>query len=451
VSKKSVLLISANIEISPAPVYPLGIARLAGALEQAGHLVRQFDVLVHESGLLCEILTKDRPDLIGVSVRNVDNINSLEPKTYINEYKQIIEQLRAYSSAPIVIGGSGFSLFPRQFMNILNADFGIVGPGENALLALLHATSSADISHIPNLLARDSENVLSVETPALTLLKHESDIIDFYWHAGGMIGVQTKRGCLKKCSYCTYPLIDGRFMQWMEPSKVVDDIERLSVERGIKYFFVTDSLFNASAEREQEFAEEICRRSLKISWGAFFSPSRIEKDYLEVLKRSGLTHMEFGTDSLCDQMLVSYRKDFTVADVHRISSLCTQMGLYVAHYIMFGGPGETAETISQTMHNTHYCDRCVFFPFPGIRIYPGTELYRRAVEEGIISPEDDCVKPKFYFAKPLNAEMIWRIIKKNLTDSRRWLLPEKQDKVNILMSQLRKRGKKGPLWEYMLV
>jgi hypothetical protein len=47
--------------------------------------------------------------------------------------------------------------------------------------------------------------------------------------------------------------------------------------------------------------------------------------------------------------------------------------------------------------------------------------------------------------------MIWRIIKKNLTDSRRWLLPEKQDKVNILMSQLRKRGKKGPLWEYMLV
>lgn len=448
--KKSVLLISANTESFPMPVYPLAIARLAHAVERAGHTVRQFDVVVHKPDSLPLALEQTQPDLIGVSLRNIDNVDSTEPRVYIDEYRQVIERLRALSSAPIVIGGSAVSLFPRQLMNVLGTDFAVVGPGEDTLCQLLEAMGRARVANIPNLLTTDTENISSIRpTSALTGLRHDADIVDFYWRRGGMIGIQTKRGCPRNCSYCTYPAIEGSTVQWAEPGYVVDEMERLLIDWGVNYFFIVDSLFNISAEQEQAFAEEICRRSLKFSWGAFFSPSGMEEDYISVLKRSGLRHVEFGTDSLCDTMLHSYQKQFTVRDVMRTSSLCTEMGLFVAHYLIFGGPGETPETIRETVRNTRYHKKCIFFPFPGVRIYPRTALYETAVEEHIVSSEEDCLEPKFYFAVPLTAPMIWQILEEQLDNSRQWLLPSKSEMIRHSISRLRERDRKGPLWEYM--
>lgn len=451
-SKKSVLLISANPESFPTLVYPLAIARLAHALKRAGHTVRQFDVLVHKLDSLPLVLEQTQPDLIGVSLRNIDNVDSIEPRPYIDEYRQLIDQLRAHSSAPIVIGGSAVSLFPRQLMSVLGTDFAIVGPGEDTLCQLLEAMGTERVANTPNLLTEDTENISTTfSPPSLTGSCHNTDIIDFYWRKGGMIGIQTKRGCPKKCTYCTYPAIDGSAVQYAAPEDVVDEMERLLKDHGVNYFFIVDSLFNISAEQEQAFAEEICRRSLKLSWGAFFSPSRMERDYISILKQSGLRHVEFGTDSLCDTMLHSYQKRFTVKDVMRTSSLCTDIGLFVAHYLIFGGPGESPETIRETVRNSHYYEKCVFFPFPGVRIYPRTALYETAVQEQIVSSEKDCLEPKFYFAPPLTAPMIWQILEEQLDNPQHWVLPRKSEMIRDSVVRLRGRDRKGPLWEYMLI
>lgn len=451
-SGKSVLLISANTELTPAPVYPLALPRLASALRRAGHTVRQFDVLVHGLDSLPGALKQLPPHLIAVSLRNIDNTDAYKPRLYVDDYRQLIKLIRASSSAPVVIGGSAFSLFPGRLMNALGADFGIVGPGEETLCRLLDAVDSSKLDKIPNLFTTDSAPAsFASSSPAMTDLHHAPDILDYYWRNGGMIGLQTKRGCPNNCSYCTYPLIDGSVVQWAEPGRVVDEIEKLLVDKGVDYFFIVDSLFNVSAEQEQLFAEEISRRSLKISWGAFFSPSAMDRRYIGILKQSGLKHVEFGTDSLCDAMLDSFRKNFSVADVLRTSELCTEMGLFVAHYLIFGGPGETADTISRTLQNTGRLDKCFFFPFPGVRIYPRTAICDTAVAQGVISSDDDCLEPKFYFAKPFTHSTIWQYIENHLDDSRRWFLPGKTDMINRSLGRLRAKGKKGPLWEYMLV
>ena len=135
-SKSRVLLISANPETFPAPTYPLAVALLAGALEAAGHAVRQYDILVHGRERLAAILDEYEPDLVGVSIRNIDNVDAVATRCYLHEYQDLLGEVRRHTSAPVVVGGSGFSLLPEQLLDALHADMGVLGPGEEFLVQL---------------------------------------------------------------------------------------------------------------------------------------------------------------------------------------------------------------------------------------------------------------------------------------------------------------------------
>jgi radical SAM superfamily enzyme YgiQ (UPF0313 family) len=227
-------------------------------------------------------------------------------------------------------------------------------------------------------------------------------------------------------------------------------MERTMAQWGVRYFFIVDSVFNLCSERERGFAEEICRRSLSLSWGAFFMPCGMDRGYLETLKRSGLKHVEFGTDSLCDAMLESYEKGFSVSEVLRTSSLCTEVGLSCAHYLIFGGPGEAASTVRETVRNARHLRHTVFVPFAGVRIYPGTAIYSIARMEGMVTNEDECFSPVFYFSQGLDGGEIWKLVGSEVDDSQRWLIPPRYAEPAPTMRRLRQRGLKGPLWECLI-
>jgi len=460
VTKLTVLIISPNTETFPMPVYPLALPRLAGAVERAGHAARQYDVLVHGIKPLPRLLRETRPDLVALSVRNVDNIDAEAPHTYIGESRELVADVRRHSGAPVVLGGSGFSIFPRRIMQLLEPDFGVVGPGEDALCALLDALGNGGtVAKIPNLIAGDAlqgirpgDEFAPAAAPSGTIGegKHDPEIVRYYWREGGMIGVQTKRGCPRRCSYCTYPLIEGRALHHAEPQASADEMERLFRDHDVRYFFVVDSVFNLNVEHELAFAEELCRRELPINWGAFFAPVGADGAYWQTLKRSGLTHVELGTDSLSDTMLASYGKGFTVDDAMRTTAMCTDAGLFCAHYIIFGGPGETPDTIRETVANAGRLPRCVLFPFAGVRIYPRTSVYADALRQGRITDEDDCLTPVFYFADGLDAPRIWEIVNGGVGHNHEWVMPSRYPTLARMMQHIRRRGTKGPLWEFLL-
>lgn len=457
-SGKSLLLISANVETSPTVVYPIGLSYLAGKVVAAGHRVRQFDVLVDNLDTLPKVIEETVPDLIGVSLRNVDNTESRHPQWYMEGYERLIRKIRQATTAPVVLGGSGYSLFPRRMLKELGADFGIVGPGGGALCELLaNIDSSETLAKLSNVLRADNlERVDAAPAQHSTFSQisttaiHDSRLVEFYWKTGGMIGIQTKRGCHRRCIYCTYPLIEGNTVQWASVDEVVDEIQRLTDAFGVQYFFFVDSLFNQSRYKEIELAEEIIRRKLNIFWGAFFSPMNLDDEYLAILTHSGLKHVEFGTDSLSDKVLQGLHKDFTVEEVFEASALCTKQKLYCAHYIIFGGVGENLQTIEETMRNSSKLDNCVFFPFAGLRIYPQTDLYNLACKQSIINFEQECYEPTFYFAPGLTDERIWGLVQQSQYFNKRWALPHKMEQMNRYLKRARLHGANGPLWERLL-
>ena len=98
-------------------------------------------------------------------------------------------------------------------------------------------------------------------------------------------------------------------------------------------------------------AEEFIRRGLKLRWSGFFRPQGIGRQELSLLKKSGLFAMELGTDAGCDVTLKELGKSFTFAEVLEVNRTAVAEGIPCAHFIMFGGPGETEATVREGLAN----------------------------------------------------------------------------------------------------
>jgi radical SAM superfamily enzyme YgiQ (UPF0313 family) len=127
-----VLLISANTCADPYPVFPLGLAHVDAALRRAGHVTEWFDCRFDVESVAAA-LNAFNPLFVGISLRNIDDVLIKKCQTFFGSLVQLCEQIREHSRAQIILGGSGYSIFPEPLLELTGADFGIHGEGENSL------------------------------------------------------------------------------------------------------------------------------------------------------------------------------------------------------------------------------------------------------------------------------------------------------------------------------
>lgn len=448
--KKNILFISANQLKDPYPVYPLGISYLVYYLEKnmPDIGIHLFDFNTGSYDELSELIEKVNPEYIGISFRNVDDVNFYSKNSYIKYYKSIIYLVRHKTKGRIIIGGSGYSIFPVEIFDLLKPDFGIYGEGEISLYKLIKAIEEGNnFKEIPRLIYCENGRIIFNQKNNTTCQpqpSYNNDWINYYWQNSGMLNIQTKRGCPYHCIYCTYPLIEGTNVRTHDPEILVENLKKHNIDNGVDYFFFTDSLFNLQNEFNYEFAEQILRKKLKIKWGAYFNFKKLPEDLLILFKRAGLTHIEFGTDSLCNQTLATYGKPFTFNEILKISGICNKLDIDFAHFLILGGYGETKATLQETFNNSKKIGKTVFFPFIGMRIYPKTELYKIAIKEGKLKVTDNLLFPKYYISD--NFDINDAKILTNVT-GKRWVFPDED--FSKIINKLRAKGKKGPLWEYL--
>lgn len=448
---KTLLLVSANQHTTPYPVYPLGISYIKSYLElkEPGLKIHIFDFIDKSYEEYSHYLTKIKPDFLGVSLRNIDDVNIYKQESFLTHYSNIIEYSRKYSKAILIIGGSGFSIYPELLYKTLKPDFGIFGEGEISFHQLLTALENdLDYKKIEGLLYKDDDLVIINKRSTRfknPVLNFDASMIDFYWQNSGMMNIQTKRGCPYHCIYCTYPLIEGSKVRTLTVDEIVDTISNLFINNKIDYFFFTDSIFNISNDFNYELADKLIKKNLDISWGGYFNFSNIDYKLLDKLKKSGLKHIEFGTESLSAPMLKNYNKPFSIEDIFEVCKMCNKLEIDFAHFLILGGYGETNDTIDETFDNCKKIDHSVFFPFIGMRIYPNTKLQEIAIQENIIKKDDPLLEPVYYVSKQFDFNSLKS--KAKLT-GKRWIFPDED--MSAVMNKMRKKGKKGPLWEYLI-
>jgi radical SAM superfamily enzyme YgiQ (UPF0313 family) len=448
------LLISTNEYDSPYPVFPLGIGHLASALEAAGIPVEIIDMNL-DADTLEDQIRRLNPRCIGLSMRNIDDIRIENTAFFAPTLAGICRRIRDVTSVPLILGGSGYSLFPEKLLDACQADFGVWGEGESSLALLIASLDSdLDYTQIPGLVYRRDGTIIvnprtPLDPPRILGATRSQRLADFYISHSSMLNIQTQRGCAFGCCYCTYPVIEGTRFRRREAGAVCDEFEAVAAA-GSRYLFIVDSVFNTSIEHVTAICEEILRRGIQIQWGCFLRPRGCTHELLALMARAGLKHIEFGTDSLCDSVLEAYAKGFTFADVVHASDCARAAKVYFAHFLIMGGPGETEATMKEAFENSKRITRTVFFPFIGMRIYPGTPLFEIALRENVITAHTDLLPPRFYVTPCIPRQRIETLLSEFNRIAKNWIVGEPGSDLLKVQTGLRNLGVTGPLWEFLI-
>jgi radical SAM superfamily enzyme YgiQ (UPF0313 family) len=430
------------------------MCHVAAALRRAGHRVELFDSNLDGETVYGK-LRAAAPDVIGLSMRNVDDVDIGSKTFYVPEVVETIRKIRESTNAPLVLGGSAYSLFPERILECSGADYGVRGEGEAAMVALVDALERAtDYRRIPGLVYREKGAIVANDNSVCAAGEiarpcRPAELVRSYLHTSAMLNVQTQRGCGFTCCYCTYPVLEGRRLRFREPGEVVGEIEE-AMSLGAHYLFFVDSVLNTSADHVHRICEEIVRRELDVNWGCFLRPRGLTDDTFRLMKRAGLRHVEFGTDSFCDSVLECYGKAFTFEDVFHSSELARTHGVRHAHFLILGGPGEDRHTLQEGFDNSRRLRRTVIFPYIGMRLYPGTPLYRTALNEGVIESGFDLLEPRFYLSPALDAQTVRATLERFAHQSGMWIAEGPSPEQIRIARNLRAKGVEGPLWEFLI-
>jgi radical SAM superfamily enzyme YgiQ (UPF0313 family) len=400
-------------DLLPAP--PIGLSYVASATESAGHEVRFVDLLLAKNGLdeLKLSLGTFQPDIVAISVRNIDNVIHQRLLTHLDVLKQQIVMIRKMTKAQIVLGGPAISILGHITLDHLDADFAILGEGEESFPLLLSAIEKHhDLKTIPGLCFRDkSKNVAGVpqRQPSFGASGMERWISwTRYEKCGATWPIQTKRGCPFSCTYCTYPTIEGKKFRKRDPEDIVEEIRVVSKTQKPRCFEFIDSVFNIPEAHSIALCEAIIRADLNVNFTTMgVNPYKLSKELLTLMKRAGFNSIMVTPESASDPILESMRKGFTVEAVHKCAQLVKESGIPSMWFFMLGSLGETKETAEETISfvEKHLNWRnCLPMFTTGIRILPGTELASQARNVGYLSQYQDLVESTFYFSPDVSEQ-----------------------------------------------
>jgi radical SAM superfamily enzyme YgiQ (UPF0313 family) len=401
-----VLLISANTEVISMPVIPSGVLLVASATQAAGHEVELLDLLTEAEPLAAVRRAIERvcPEVIGISVRNIDDQNMRNPKFLLPPVKELIAECKRLSVAPVVLGGAGYSIFPGSALVFLGADIGIRGEGETAFPNLLgRLERGEDLSSVPSVFLPGIAPLASEPFPVSAELDPLPDtrfLPRASWRSDLWMPLQTRRGCPFRCSYCSTPAIEGTRVRMRAAEGVVQAIEQY-LAAGFQHFYFTDNTFNLPERYALGLCRLLAERQLGISWRSILYPGRIREDLVEAMAGAGCAEVSLGFESANRRVLGNLGKRFSLDDVRLTSRLLGGHGIHRTGFLLLGGPGETIESAEESLAFADSLRLESVKVTLGLRIYPGTRLAETAVREGVIDATDDLLLPRFYMAPHL--------------------------------------------------
>jgi radical SAM superfamily enzyme YgiQ (UPF0313 family) len=402
------------------PIAPIGLDYVAGAARRAGIETDLVDLALAadpDAALKARFAGKT-PRLVGLTFRNVDDCFWPSAEWFVPDLAETVKRVRGLTDSPVVLGGIGYSIFPDRILQHTGADFGIRGDGERAIVQLVAELSKArpQLERVEGLVWREGGKIRR-NAPAWALRLEAPtgrDAVDnaAYFRLGGQAGVETKRGCGRKCLYCADPLAKGPTSRVRSPRDVADEFQSL-LAQGIDCVHLCDAEFNIPAEHALAVSAELTGRGLgrRVRWYAYLAVKPFDAALASAMRRAGCVGINFTGDSASEAMLATYRQPHRREDLAANVRLCREQGIAVMIDLLLGGPGETKATLADTIAFMKTIGPDCVGAALGVRIYPGTGMVDRVMAEGPAEKNEslrrkydgpvDFFRPTFYISKAL--------------------------------------------------
>ncbi len=257
------LLINANRFKQPWPVIPFGVSCVAAAIDRESE-VRVLDLCFSKNCAknIRETVTEFKPDVIGISIRNIDNSAGYNTLFLLDEIKEeIIGPCKREFKGPIVIGGPAVGISGREMLEFFDLEYAVRGEGEACMAEFVRRMENNEsLEGLPGLIIRKNGKIIQDPPPfyvedlnSLPFSKPHNYIdLRPYRRFDSPLQIQTKRGCALKCTYCVYNTIEGHNGRFRSPELIAQEIEELVKETGINHIEFTDSTFNIPLEHAKD-------------------------------------------------------------------------------------------------------------------------------------------------------------------------------------------------------
>jgi radical SAM superfamily enzyme YgiQ (UPF0313 family) len=416
-----ILLINTNRFKDPLPVMPMGLCWVAASLESAGHDVRFLDLTfsMNPGSEITNAVTDHKPGIVGLSVRNIDTCNGYRPVFLLEKIKKdIVGPLKRSFSGPIVLGGPAAGINGAELLSFFDLPYAVQGDGERTMVEFAKRMQAGHaLNGLAGLIIRSNGAIVTANPPEfiddldrLPVPRPEKYLnLGLYRLYNTPFQVQTKRGCALSCAYCTYNRIEGRAYRLRSPAVVADEIGAFVRSTGIRNVEIVDSTFNVPLDHAKACLREIVSRRLNLRLSTMgLNPRYLDTELAGLMEQAGFIEACFGIEAVCDPMLKSLAKNFTVDDIKAAAVMIRKTRIPVSWFLIIGAPGETTGTIQETFRNISRTASPLDFVniAVGIRVYNGAPIAGTWSQEHHGAPSDNFLTPVAYQPGPLTMKKL---------------------------------------------
>jgi anaerobic magnesium-protoporphyrin IX monomethyl ester cyclase len=356
-----------RVHAEDARVVPIGLYYIGAVLKE-----NQYDVEIlnwhdiHKTPhKIEETLIEKKPDVIGFSIVQANRWGGIDISGIA---KRILPETK------VVFGGIGATfLWEHLLRHFKEIDFAVLGEGEYSFLNLIQCVEKGDnegVKKIKGIAFRDGTRIVKTEKAEdiqdLDKLPMPSKYFDFQH-------LSSSRGCPANCTFCGSPQFWGRKVRFHSPEYFVEQLEQL-YRRGITFFYISDDTFTMKKDRVIEICKKINEKDLKITWFSISRVNFVDEEMLYWMRRAGCIQISYGVESGSEKIRNMLNKNIRTDDIKRAFALTTKYGILSRAYFIYGSPGESHETIQETIDLIHEI-KPLSTIFYILDIFPGTALY----------------------------------------------------------------------------
>ena len=409
---------------------PLGLAYIAGYLDRGRHSVRVVDLMFAEDylGEIEGVVRDFRPEVVGVSLRNLSNHSLLNTEWALPVTREVIGRIREHCGATIIVGGPAFSLLPKQCFEFLGPDLGVAGDAGETFAEICDRLEDGErgVSDLPGVVHRRQDGAVALNEglclSAFASRPRLEDLeMDKYRNAGFGVGVLTKLGSF---SYPTPAsaagMTEGDYRVIRPVDEVVSEVREVWERYGLRKVFFVDNGFNLPLDHAKSLCRALIEADLGVRWNTCLASFGCDAELVGLMREAGCALVLLGNRGGDPHDGLGGLGDGLEAQLE-VPRLCEEGGLHYTVARTFGEPGETRESVEGKLEFLRRIRPALANLRVGVSVMPGTREAGLALEEGLIADESELIAPTFYVAEGVR-DWIVPYLREQAAGNPRWNL-----------------------------